>query len=386
MKNNPFIIVLLAVILLFLQRQNIAVAHPLSAAFTNIKISNNVTELTYSIDSLSVIEGIGGDKNEDGELTEKELKPIANRVEEWVEDSLVLEMNDQQQTAELDKLYLEKRADKAVVTLQFKLPGFEDGQTVRLLDGIFTSGNTASSYTNFLTINYDGQISESVIQGKNREWTMLLTANQQEQQSQSASSDSTTQTIPNQHPDSDANHDSWTSFFVLGMNHILTGYDHLLFLLALLIRKQSFKQYAALITAFTLAHSVTLTLSVLGLINLPSNIVEPLIALSICYVALENIFRKEIKFRWIITFLFGLIHGMGFASLLKEMTLPKEALASSLISFNAGIEIVQLAIVLLLLPLLAWFQRSPSYKKGMVAGSILILVMGGFWLIQRLIA
>ncbi|WNB92653.1 HupE/UreJ family protein [Bacillus sp. NEB1478] len=375
-----FFISFFAITLLLLQAQNIAFAHPLSAAFTNINISNNQTILTYSIDSLSVIEGIGGDKNEDGKLTDKELKAISNRIEEWVEDSLVLEMNDQQQRAELEKLYLEKRADKEVVTLQFRLPGFEESQTVRLLDGIFTSGNTASSYTNFLTINYDGQISESVLQGKNREWTMLLTASQQEQQSQTAES------VSVDNVSAETNHNSWTSFLVLGMNHILTGYDHLLFLFALLIRKQTFKQYAALITAFTLAHSVTLTLSVLGLINLSSSIVEPIIALSICYVAVENIFRKEIRFRWAVTFLFGLIHGMGFAGLLKEMSLPKEGIATSLISFNAGIEVVQLALVLLILPLLSWFQRSPSYKKGMVAGSILILGMGAFWLIQRLVA
>ena len=117
----------------------------------------------------------------------------------------------------------------------------------------------------------------------------------------------------------------WFSFLKLGMNHILTGYDHLLFLLSLLIARQTFKQIATTITAFTIAHSITLTLTVLGMIDVPSSFVEPAIALSICYVALENIFRQKISYRWVITFVFGLIHGMGFADILKEMNIPKNA-------------------------------------------------------------
>ena len=111
---------------------------------------------------------------------------------------------------------------------------------------------------------------------------------------------------------------SWTSFLKLGMLHILTGYDHLLFLLALLVWKQSFKQYAAIVTSFTIAHSITISLAVLGIVDLPSRFVEAVIAFSICYVAAENLFRKEIRHRWGLTFLFGLIHGLGFAEHLER--------------------------------------------------------------------
>ena len=261
-----------------------------------------------------------------------------------------------------------------MVTLSFTYPGFKEGETATLLDGIFIEGKTSSVYTNFLKIDYDNQISESVLQGKNREWSMLLTASQQQQQAN--------ESTPVK-PIAVTTHVSWQSFLLLGMKHILTGYDHLLFLFALLLRKQTLKQYAAMITAFTLAHSVTLTLSVLGIVDLPSHIVEPLIALSICYVAIENIFRKKVSYRWALTFFFGLIHGLGFASILKEMAIPKSALAASLISFNVGIEIVQLGLILLVLPVLTWFQRQPSYKRGMITGSAVIFVLGAFWLVQR---
>lgn len=166
--------------------------------------------------------------------------------------------------------------------------------------------------------------------------------------------------------------------------HILTGYDHLLFQLALLLRKQTFKQYAAIVTSFTIAHSITLTLSVLGLVTLPSRFVEATIAFSICYVAVENIFRKKIRHRWTITFLFGLIHGLGFATLLREMAIPMKDLAVALVNFNLGIEAVQLTIVLLLLPLLTYMFKQKISGKMVQYGSIVIAVLSAIWLIQRL--
>jgi hypothetical protein len=158
----------------------------------------------------------------------------------------------------------------------------------------------------------------------------------------------------------------------------------LLFLLTLLIVRQSFKQLAWVITAFTIAHSITITLTVLGWIQLPSLFVEAVIALSICYVALENIFRKEIRYRSILTFVFGLIHGMGFAGILLEMNLPKASLAVNLASFNIGIEVIQLAIVALLLPLLTLLHRWKHARAAVVGISGLAFVLGAIWLVQRL--
>lgn len=353
-------------------------AHALSAAFTTINFEQKQTDLTYSIDALSVIEGVtGADKNGDSALSQEELTGVKYRLQEWVEDSVVLEVDNKEQAPKLKNIKLEQKNSTEMVTLQFQYPAYDAGKTVKLLDGIFYQGQTNASYNNFLTVNYEGQVSEAVLHGKNREWAMLLAETQQQQQQ----GDQTTQ-VPAQQPATQS-HSSWTSFLTLGMNHILTGYDHLLFLFALLMRRQTLKQYVMTITAFTIAHSITLTLSVLGIVELPSKLVESIIALSICYVALENIFRKEIKLRWVITFLFGLIHGLGFASLLKEMNLPKPDLAVALLNFNVGIEIIQLLIVLVLVPILFKLQKLKRYRHYVNLGSGVIFVLGAIWLVQR---
>ncbi|RAP73759.1 HupE/UreJ family protein [Paenibacillus montanisoli] len=367
--NKPSYYLAVSIFLLFLVAPlSTASAHPLSAGFTDIDISEQQTQLTYSIDALSVIEGFGGDTNNDGKLNETELKAIEHRVSEWVEDSVVLEKDGQELSSEVTGPLLENKGENEMVTLKFQYPGFAPGQTISLLDGMFTSGTTASAYTNFLTSQNHGSVSESVLRGKDRIWTMLITEQQLDQGQQSHS----TKAIS-----------SWWSFFTLGMEHILTGYDHLLFLLALLIRQQTLKQYVAVISAFTVAHTITLTLAVLGILNIPTYIVEPAIALSICYVAVENIIRGKTSGRWVITFLFGLVHGMGFADLLKEMNISWTHLAASLISFNIGIEVVQLAIVMLLLPILTRLFRFSAYRKYVNYSSIVIFILGAIWFLQR---
>ncbi|CAM4426598.1 hydrogenase/urease accessory protein HupE [Paenibacillus endophyticus] len=177
---------------------------------------------------------------------------------------------------------------------------------------------------------------------------------------------------------------AFIAFFRLGMEHILTGYDHLLFLFSLLIARQTIKQYATVITAFTIAHCLTLTLTVLDIINVPSSFVEPAIALSICYVAIENMFRRDVKNRWMITFVFGLIHGMGFADLLKGMDLPKNALGFNIFSFNLGIEAAQIGILVVLLPLLFFAQKWKYSVRVVNICSAIACVLGGVWLTERI--
>lgn len=167
------------------------------------------------------------------------------------------------------------------------------------------------------------------------------------------------------------------------MNHILSGYDHLLFLFSLVVARQTFKQYTGMITAFTIAHSITLSLTVLGIIDVSPRIVEPAIALSICFVAIDNIIRKQVSHRWVLTFFFGLIHGMGFADILKGMNLPKSQLAVDLLSFNLGIEVVQITLVGVALPLLMMMHKWKFSRNAVIAGSALAFVLGGIWLSQR---
>ena len=142
-------------------------------------------------------------------------------------------------------------------------------------------------------------------------------------------------------------------FFLLGVGHILTGYDHLAFLLALLLAGGRLRSVAKIVTSFTAAHSVTLALATLNVVNLPPSIAEPMIAASIVYVGLENVLRPGARRRWLLTFAFGLIHGFGFATALRELGLgaPGTGAAVPLLSFNLGVECGQLSVVAVVLPL-----------------------------------
>ena len=140
----------------------------------------------------------------------------------------------------------------------------------------------------------------------------------------------------------------------------------------------------AIVTAFTVAHSITLALSVLGLVTLPSQIVEPVIALSIAYVAFENLTTKSmVSRRWAVSFLFGLVHGFGFAGALAEVGLPASGLAAALVGFNIGVEAGQALIVSLLLPLLIWLQRFPWEPRLIKISSTAIMAVGLALLTER---
>ena len=177
-------------------------------------------------------------------------------------------------------------------------------------------------------------------------------------------------------------------FLPAGIHHILIGPDHLLFLIGLLLLGGSVRQLALMVTAFTLAHSLTLSLAVLGVVSPPSRIVEPAIALSIVYVGVDNLLvRQGRDLRAWIALAFGLIHGFGFASVLREMELPPRALGLSLVSFNLGVEIGQLLVVVTVATALAALRaRSEVVSRRLAfAGSIGVVGAGSFWFVQRLL-
>ncbi len=175
------------------------------------------------------------------------------------------------------------------------------------------------------------------------------------------------------------------SFVQLGVEHILTGADHLLFVAALLIRGGGFWRLIAVITAFTVAHSFTLALAVLGVLTVPPRIVEPLIAVSIVWVAVENLLRVQAPVRrWAVSFVFGLVHGLGFASALQEISLPRENLAWTLFAFNAGVEIGQMLVVAVLLPGLLWLRARPWEPRFARFASLAVAITGIYWLVERL--
>jgi hydrogenase/urease accessory protein HupE len=178
------------------------------------------------------------------------------------------------------------------------------------------------------------------------------------------------------------------SFFVLGIEHILNGYDHLLFLFGLLLVCDRFVTAAKIISLFTVAHTITLALAALSVFHLSGRIVEPGIAASITYVGIENLIRAErAKWRGLITFCFGLIHGLGFATALQELGLGSngESVIAPLFGFNLGVETGQLAVASLVLPLLLVARKQPTLRPWIVPlGSTAVAVAGAFCLVERL--
>ena len=176
-------------------------------------------------------------------------------------------------------------------------------------------------------------------------------------------------------------------YFGLGFRHIIPlGLDHILFVVCLYLLNPNLKSVLWQATAFTVAHSITLGLAMYGYITPPSSIVEPMIALSIFYVAIENILTEKLKpARLMIVFIFGLLHGMGFAGVLTELGLPATQYGTALISFNLGVELGQIAVIGACWALFgAWFSRKEWYKKRIVVPiSGVIAIVSVYWIIER---
>ncbi len=180
---------------------------------------------------------------------------------------------------------------------------------------------------------------------------------------------------------------SFAGFFWLGVEHIGIGYDHLMFLFGLLLVTHRFRDAFVVISCFTLAHSITLAVATFDLLNLPGEYTEPLIAATIIYVGAENILRRgHPRGRWLLTFLFGLIHGFGFASVLRDLGVGARGggVTMPLLAFNLGVELGQIAIAAMALPIIWRLHRNPAFVRYLVpGGSAVVVVLGVFWLIQR---
>lgn len=173
------------------------------------------------------------------------------------------------------------------------------------------------------------------------------------------------------------------SFIKLGVEHIFIGIDHILFLVALIVVGGRFTNLVKIVTSFTIAHSLTLAAAALGLVSPPSRLVESAIALSIVYVAVENFFVTKTDWRWLVTGFFGLVHGFGFASVLRELAPSSRELVPSLLAFNLGVELGQIVIVTLLWPVVLLISRSPRPRPIALGISGLVALIGLGWFIER---
>ena len=180
-------------------------------------------------------------------------------------------------------------------------------------------------------------------------------------------------------------------YLLAGIEHIAIGYDHIAFLVAVILWGRRLWPLVGVVTAFTIAHSITLSLAVLDVVRLPSRLVETAIALSIVYVAAENFFVRDLRRRAWITFAFGLLHGFGFASVLRDYGIPRDALVPALAAFNVGVEVGQMLIVVAALGVMRGVERAmrgpfpafqTTYPYAVSAG---VLLLGLYWTVERLL-
>jgi hypothetical protein len=348
-------------------------AHVASTGFLAIDAAGDQLRGSIELAVRDVELAVGADVDGDGRITWGELKRAYPRLTGYAADHLSLESNGSLCRLQFGNLKVHARIDGNYAWLPFAArcpagPLRSLTVTYRFLDGI------DPSHRGLLTLSAGGQVATAVLGGSTPISTVTL--------KQSAWWRAT------------------CDYFAAGVWHIWSGIDHLLFLLSLLLpavllrrghrwepvstARPAFFSVLKTVTAFTLAHSITLSLAALDVVHLPSRLTESVIAASIIVAALNNIFPLVTEARARIAFAFGLLHGFGFASVLSEMGLPAGARIISLVAFNAGIEAGQLAVVVLVMPLVYLLRRRVLYRNALLPwGSGAIAALALLWFIQR---
>jgi hypothetical protein len=364
-------------------------SHVAGITDTSIKVNTNNIDIIYTLPVGNI-----------NELTDKQRSYVENTV---IQGFLVANKIDSQTNSCSGQL-ISKHSLKNIQSEQFYIRYTCDEKLDNLLISYLLFFSKDETHKNHVRLSIAGR-SQSFIYSSSKknhilpvkkllaEWRVTLNSNDK----------STTSTVLEQNK----NNENVTSiselllqsthYFLIGAEHILLGYDHVLFLIGLLLLPLTFRSIIIIATSFTLAHSVTLALSVLEIFTLPAPYVEVIIALSIVYIAIDNIRvlkRNQISFasqnkalvpwkkRSFITFLFGLLHGFGFSYVLKEIGLG-DHVVGSLLFFNLGVELGQLLIIAISFPILVYVFRKKWGVKFAITASVLVGLMGFFWLIER---
>ena len=345
-----------------------AVAHPGRVSFSRIWLEKNEIHqsLKLLIDELG--EALPLDQNSNGLVETEELLAQRSLVEDYLAQKLIVENRGIQLPLVVDQfdVRLEDVSDSAPKLYLFSKVRFRTDAPLeeltfrsRLLDDV------DERHDNFAKIELNGQIRPYVFTPRNQYTTRI-------------------QPLAAVTPTPSGIHwNSAVSFLGYGISHIFQGYDHILFLIGLLLVATTFLSTVKIVTAFTIGHSISLTLAALDIVQLPRNLLESMIALTIVCVALENIFAKSTGKRWIVSLIFGLIHGLAFAETVELMGLPTMELVTALFSFNVGIEIAQIVIVGLTIPLILGMARRSWRLPAIRGSSLLILCLATVWFFQR---
>lgn len=348
-----------------------AQAHKASDSYLVLEIQGEHVSGQWDIALRDIDFAIGLDANGDGQITWGEVRSKHAEIDAWGTNALTLARGGTCQIAVTEHL-IDEHTDGAyaVMRLQGKCPSGNAAFSVnyRLLFGI------DALHRGLLRLNLDGQTVSAIFSPDSPE--QKFASNELSGLRQ------------------------FGAFLVQGVWHIWIGFDHILFLLALLLPvvlvrlrgrwipvssfKAASREVLWVVTAFTAAHSITLTLAALQVVELPSRWVESVIALSVVLAAANNLYPVVGEKRWVVAFLFGLIHGFGFAGVLTELGLPSKALVISLVGFNVGVELGQLAIVAVFLPIAFGLRKTRFYQQGVFAGgSALTMALALVWLIER---
>ena len=352
---------------------NTAYAHKPSDSYLVISVKDSKIEGQWDIAIRDIEYAIGLDENADNQITWREVLTKEKEIDAYAFARLSLKNSQTTCLIKPIKTLIDDHTDGAYVVIKFAADCKGDINELNLHYSLFA--DIDPSHRGLLRLDYKGNTKTSIFGPDNAQQSLILRT-----------------------PDRLV---QFKNYVVEGMWHIWMGYDHILFLISLLLPavlirnskhwepSESFKsssiEVLKIVTAFTVAHSITLTLATLHIISLPSRWVEAAIAASVVIAAMNNLNPKILKKRWVAAFAFGLIHGFGFAAVLSDLGLKSATLVLALVGFNVGVEIGQIVIVTIYLPLSFALRRTWFYKVVMFySGSCLIIGVATIWLIERI--
>ncbi len=349
-----------------------AQAHVASNGFVVVQVTGRDIAGSVEISIRDVELAVGVDADHDGKVTWGELRTAETQVARYIKEHLRFGAQNSACDLTFQPLQVNDRVDGSYTWLPYTA---RCAETVELLNIYYTvMDGLDPSHRGLLTLTAGG-VTQTAVLGGNAPRTRFSVF-------------------------APSRWRSFVDYFQAGIRHILSGIDHLLFLLSLLLPavlkrnrghwepvvqvRPAFISIVKVVTAFTLAHSLTLTLAALNIVRLPSRLTESVIAASIIIAALNNIFPVVTESRARIAFAFGLLHGFGFASVLADMGLPQGARLISLLAFNFGIEAGQMAVVLTVMPIIYGLRSGAFYRRAVMPwGSAAIAALALVWLIQR---
>lgn len=372
-----------------------ASAHTASLTRVDAQLTTNSLTLTFQLNQPDLLQFLNARTNDSVVMmTEVELRSLAPRIAEYLQTRVHFALDTNPPVrgtlsswppAQL-KLSIEERPGEVIpaplpLTMRWEIPA-----SAKEMELSFSLFNTVGFAALFEVLFHRGKDIAPVLQLVQSRQAMVIDLTAFQEDTRDAEKSPTPAGSSGISP-APVVRNSAAQFIALGFTHILPkGLDHILFVLGLFLLSPKLKPLLWQVTAFTLAHSITLALAVLGIFALPGRVVEPIIALSIAVVAIENLFRQDVSaWRWAAVFGFGMIHGMGFAGVLSEVGLPREQLGMALLSFNVGVELGQLAVIALVFGATRWCVNRRWYDPWVRRPACLFIALAGVvWMVERL--